>query len=100
MTLKDSKGGIVGVYVDEGFNVRSLPVGAPGKAEILGQQITLPLSPLLRSNYRPGIRQPGSYGIYISVGTRAGTPQISLPLPDSDSNRRYRLGALKVSKKG
>jgi len=99
VTLKDSKGGIVGVYVDEGFDVRFLPVGSPGKAKILEQRINLPLSPLLHSNYRPGIRRPGSYEIYISVGTRAGTPQIVLPLPDSDGNRRYRLGTLKVSKK-
>lgn len=53
---------------------------------------------LLRSNYRSGIRQPGSYELYISVGTRAGTPKIALPLPDGDGNRRYRLGTLKVDR--
>jgi hypothetical protein len=96
VTLKDSKGGIVSVYVDEGFDVRSLPVGPPGKAEILKQEMVFPLSSLLRSDYRPGIRRPGSYEVYVSVGTRAGTPEIALPLPDSDDSRRYRLGALKV----
>jgi hypothetical protein len=98
LTLKDSKAGIIGVYVDERFDVRSLPVGAPGKAKVLKREMTFPLSPLLRSNYRPGVRQPGSYEVYISVGTRAGTPQIALPLPDGDGNRRYRIGALKVNK--
>ena len=98
VTLKDSKGGIVGVYVDEQFNMRSLPIGAPGKAKIGEQQITLPLSPLLHRDYRPGIGRTGSYELYISVGTRAGTPQIALPLPDGDGKRRYRIGALKVNK--
>lgn len=55
---------------------------------------------LFRSNYRGGICHPGSYELYISVGTRAGTPQIALPLSDSDGSRRYRLGVLKVNKKG
>jgi hypothetical protein len=97
--LKDSKGGIVSVYVDEQFDVRSLPVGPPGKAELLKQEMAFLLSPLLHSDYRPGIRQPGSYALYISVGTHAGTPQIALPLPDGDGNCRYRLGTLIVSEK-
>lgn len=96
LTLKDSKGGIVGVFVDDKFDVRSLPVGPPGKAEALAQEMTFPLSRLLHSNYRPGVRQPGSYDLYVSVGTRTGTPRFALPLPDGDGNRRYRLGALKV----
>ncbi len=41
VTLKDSKGGIVGVFVDEQFDVRSLPVGAAGNAEVLNQEILL-----------------------------------------------------------
>jgi hypothetical protein len=97
VTLKDSEGGIVGVFVDEQFDMRSLPVGPAGKAEILEQQMAFPLSPLLHSNYRHGVRQPGSYELYVSVGTRAGTPQIALPLPDGDGKCRYRLGALKVA---
>jgi hypothetical protein len=96
VTLKDSRGGIVGVFVDEKLDVRSLPVGPPGKAQIVNQEMGFPVSRLLHQNYRPGIRQPGSYDLYISVGTRTGTPRIALPLPDGDGNRRYRLGTLKV----
>ncbi|HUS72755.1 MAG TPA: DUF4832 domain-containing protein, partial [Sedimentisphaerales bacterium] len=55
ITLKDSKGGIVGVFVDEQFDVRSLPVGPAGKVEIVNQVMAFPLSPLLHSGYRPGI---------------------------------------------
>jgi hypothetical protein len=96
VTLKDSKGGIVGVFVDEKFDVRSLPVGPPGKAEVIGQEMTLPLSPRLHPNFRPGVREAGTYQVYISIGTRTGTPRIALPLPQDDTKRRYRLGALKV----
>ncbi|MDZ4801011.1 MAG: DUF4832 domain-containing protein, partial [Bryobacteraceae bacterium] len=32
ITLKDASGGIAGVFVDEAFDVRTLPVGPPGKA--------------------------------------------------------------------
>ena len=96
VTLKDSKGGIVGVFVDEKFDVRSLPVAGPGEAEVVGQEMTFPLSQLLRSNFRPGIRKSGSYDVYISVGTRTGTPRIALPLPQGDGKRRYCLGTLKV----
>jgi hypothetical protein len=31
-TLKDTKGGIVGVFVGESFDVRTLPTGPPEKA--------------------------------------------------------------------
>jgi hypothetical protein len=96
VTLKDSKGGIVGVFVDEKFDVRSLPVGPPGKAEVIDQEMTFPLSPRLHSNFRPGVRQAATYYVYISIGTRTGTPRIALPLPQGDVKSRYRLGALKV----
>jgi hypothetical protein len=85
VTLKDSKGGIVGVFSDEEFDVRSLPVGPPGKAEARTQDITF----LLPFNTAPGV-----YDVYISVGTRTGTPRIALPLSDGDGQRRYRIGTL------
>lgn len=96
VTMKDSKGGIVGVFVDEKLDVRSLPVGPPGKAEVLDQEITFSVSRILHRDYRPGIREPGTYDVYISVGTRTGTPRFALPLPDDDGKRRYRLGTLRV----
>ncbi len=88
LTLKDRAGGIVGVFVDERFDVRSLPVAPPGKAPLRAQEapFTLPFNVA-----------PGTYDIYVSVGTRTGTPQIALPLANHDGARRYRLGKLQVT---
>ncbi|MCX8037728.1 MAG: DUF4832 domain-containing protein [Candidatus Sumerlaeia bacterium] len=87
LTLKDADGGIVGVFADESFDVRTLPVGPPDKAEAVTQKVvfTLPYNLL-----------PGEYDVFVSIGTRTGTPRIALPLPDSDGNRRYRLGKMTV----
>jgi len=97
LTLKDSAGGIVGVFVDEDFDVRTLPVGEPGKAKIIDERMSFVLSRRLRGGYRPGIREAGTYEVYISVGTRMGTPRIALPLPDDDGHRRYKLGTFQCS---
>jgi hypothetical protein len=87
LTLKDSKGGIAGVFTDDKFDVRSLPVGPPDKAESKTQEATFLL---------PFNLAPGDYDVFVSVGTLTGTPRIALPLPDGDGQRRYRLGSLKV----
>jgi len=96
LTLKDSAGGIVGVFVDEDFDMRTLPIGEPGKAKIIDEQMSFVLSRQLRGSYRRGIREAGIYEVYISVGTPIGTPQIALPLPGDDGHRRYKLGTLQV----
>ncbi|MBN1347466.1 MAG: DUF4832 domain-containing protein [Phycisphaerae bacterium] len=88
LTLKDDKGGIAGVFVDEGFDVRKLPVGAPGKAEAVEQKAEFML---------PFNLAAGRYDAYVSVGTRTGTPRIALPLPGDDGQRRYRAGTLRVT---
>lgn len=100
ITLKDAKGGVAAVLVDEGFDVRVLPVGPPGKALAVGRTeksthqadrplaaLPLPPDPILK---------PGRYDVYISVGTETGTPRIELPLPDGDGQRRYRLGKITI----
>jgi hypothetical protein len=88
VTLKDPQGGLVGVFVDEGFSVSALPVGPPGQAGALSRETIFSL---------PFQLQPGRYEVFISVGSRLGTPRIALPLPGSDGERRYRLGQLTVS---
>jgi hypothetical protein len=35
--------------------------------------------------------------VYVSVGSRTGTPRIALPLPGDDGQRRYRLGSIRVA---
>ncbi|MCW5979502.1 MAG: beta-galactosidase [Bryobacteraceae bacterium] len=89
ITLKDDKGGIVAVFVDESYDVRALPVGPPDQAEAIrgAAQFRFPPPPIFR---------PGAYDLYFSVGTRTGTPRIALPLGDDDGKRRYRLGAIAI----
>ncbi len=97
-TLKDDQGGIVSVHVDESFNVRELKVAAPGQASSRKLKSTLivgfrHLDP--RGTFAPATK-PGTYDVYVSVGRRDGTPLIALPLPESDGQRRYKLGELTV----
>ena len=86
-TLKDAQGGIVAALVDEGFDVRGLPVGPLGKAEPRSQESRFQLPFQLR---------PGSYEIFVSIGNRTGTPKIALPFPGDDGHRRYRVGGIRV----
>jgi hypothetical protein len=100
ITLKDGKGGIAGVFVDEEFDVRDLPVAAPGKALAVDRalksssQASRPL--LLHRLPPPHILKPGRYAVYVSVGSRTGTPRIALPIEGDDGQRRYRLGEITV----
>ena len=93
-TIKDAKGGIAGVFVDEGANMRNLRVAEPGKApaESHKAEFALPLA----SDERTRPLKPGVYEVYVSVGTATGTPKIALPLPADDGHHRYRLGKLEI----
>jgi hypothetical protein len=42
------------------------------------------------------ILKPGTYTVWISIGARTGTPKIALPLDNEDSQRRYRLGEIRI----
>jgi hypothetical protein len=90
LTLKDAKGGIVSLLVDETFDVKQLEVALPGQA---------PVS-LRTSRFRVGHVAPttvaGIYDVYVSVGRRDGTPVIALPLSQDDGQRRYKIGQLQV----
>jgi hypothetical protein len=102
ITFKDQKAGIAGVFVDEDFNVRELPIGVPGQAMIIsrkefGAKLEENDKPLLTYTLPPvHILKPGMYDLYISVGTATGEPVLALPLPDDDGRRRYRLGSIEV----
>ncbi len=88
LTFKDAKSGIVGVFVDETFDVRTLSVGEPDKAEARTQEADFTLPFNLRA---------GKYDVYVSVGTRSGTPTLALPLADGDGARCYRLGTMDIT---
>jgi hypothetical protein len=100
ITLKDDKSGLVGVFVDEDLDVRSLPVGPPEKATPIGRVarlISQDSRPLIAFSLPPRhILKPGSYSIYISVGDNVGTPRVALPLENEDGSRRYRLGDITI----
>jgi hypothetical protein len=87
VTLKDSEGGIAAVLVDDSFDVRSLPVAAVGKAEDRTQKMLFLL---------PFQLSAGRYDVFLSIGTRAGTPRIALPLDGDDGQRRYPVGTIQV----
>lgn len=88
LTLKDARGGIVAVFVMEDFDVRSLPVGPPGAGEVRECQAGF---------LRPFNLSPGTYEVFVSVGSKTGTPRIALPLAGHDGARRYRLGGVAVA---
>jgi hypothetical protein len=94
LTIKDSKGGIVSVFVDEGLDMRTLRVAEPGQAPTESHKADFGLP--LASDERTRLLKPGTYDVYVSVGTATGTPKIALPLPNDDGHRRYRLGKLTV----
>ncbi len=100
ITLKDVKGGIAGVFVDEGFDMRTLPVGPPEKSVPVGREVKAISQASKRlidfALPQANILKPGNYTLWVSIGTRSGTPKIALPLPDEDDQRRYRLGEVLI----
>jgi hypothetical protein len=88
-TLKDDEGGIVGTFVAEDYEVRALPVGPPLRAEAVpsGAWFRVPPAPIFK---------PGTYSVYVSIGSRTGTPRLALPLADDDGHYRYRLGSITI----
>ncbi len=85
-TLKDAKGGIVAVFANEAFDVRTLEVAAPGQAPTNSAESTHHFAPNMPA---------GTFDVFVSIGQRDGTPTIALPLENSDGHRRYKLGQMK-----
>jgi hypothetical protein len=115
LTLKDARGGIAAVFVDENMNLRRvLPACLGQSSPNRYRQESFFHSPaaLKRASFEPvvghelaeadfaafasrsGTLRPGDYNLHISVGSRIGTPLIALPLADGDGQRRYRLGQI------
>ena len=96
LTLKDDRGGIVSVNVAENFNLGALKPGAPGAAavEATSAQSVVSFSQVDPMGTHAPPTKPGTYDVFVSVGRREGTPQIALPLPGDDGQRRYKLGQI------
>ncbi len=98
LTLKDEKGGIVSVQVDENFDMRNLKVGASDQAPVekLQSRFVIALRHVdPRGTHAPPTK-PGTYDVFVSVGQRDGTPQMALPLKDGDGQRRYKVGQIRM----
>jgi len=86
-TLKDAKGGIVAVFVNDSFDVATLPVAPPDQAQAVETQSAHGFAPNMPT---------GLFDVFVSIGRRDGTPTIALPLEDGDGHRRYKLGQMEV----
>ena len=91
LTVKDDKGRIQAVLADAGFNLRTLPVGAPDAAETRSHAFTVQLG-----RWQAPTFKAGDYDVYVSVGTVDGTPVFELPLPNGDGQRRYKIGRVRL----
>jgi hypothetical protein len=88
LTVTDATSKVVATKVDEEFNVRSLGVGRPAeKAASVERKLEVAL---------PAGLSAGEYGVWVSVGSKEGTPIYALPLSENHSSRRYLLGTLVV----
>ena len=90
LTLKDDRGGIVSVLVEESLNMETLLVGSADQ----------PVERSTTGRFRIGLiapaTKPGVYDLYVSVGRRDGTPRFALPLDGNDGARRYKIGRIEL----
>ena len=117
-TLKNSAGKIVWVSSDETFDVGMLPVAATGAVRVVPRTSTCTVGivtpiPVINDGVVKYLREtgdypfgadvptikPGTYGLYVSVGKRDGSPVIALPLEGGDGARRYKVGEIMLKGK-
>jgi hypothetical protein len=101
MTLKDAKSGIASVQVDEHFDLKELKVMPPNQAPVEKLQSRFLVA---RQFVEPqGAHAPptkaGTYDVFVSVGSRDGTPRIALPLAGHDGQRRYKVGQIRLTER-
>ncbi len=99
LTLKDDQGGIVAVQADDGFDLGQLQVGPPDQAPVVKRQAQFVVARRLtdpQGAHAPPT-QPGTYAVFVSVGSPDGTPRIALPLAGDDGQRRYRVGEIDLT---
>ena len=98
LTLKDEKGGIVSVLVDDQLDVSTLSVDNPDKATPLvsTSSFTIAFGFADPSGYYSRTCRPGTYDLFVSVGKKDGTPIYELPYRDTDGKKRYKTGKIVV----
>ncbi len=90
LTLKNKKGFVQAVLVDEKINVKDLPVSDAEKIKQIKFTSNFKLGRV--ANTLPN----GKYDVYFSIGDAMGAPTIELPLNNSDKARRYKVGSIKI----
>jgi hypothetical protein len=95
-TIKDRNGGIVGEFVDDSFDVRTLDTGRDG-AQHAGRHHVVANFALPDPLHGRSLIGSGSYDVFVSVGTLPGTPVLQLPLLNSDGQNRYKLGIIRLT---
>jgi len=93
-TIKDEKGGIVSVLVDEQFDFSKLQTGAPGKSPSKKLNSVFTIGSQFKDTVKTFARnvQTGIFEIFVSVGHLDGTPVYELPYSGNDGFKRYKLG--------
>ena len=115
-TLKDDEEHIVWSVTDESFNVRDLPVAAPGQAETIRHEsrvrfglrmlvptinegVIFPMKELgqypIKDDWIPTMK-PGTYSLWVSLGKPDGTPEIAMPIEGGGPDRCYKLGDITI----
>ncbi len=92
LTVKDAQGRIQAVLADADFNLRTLPVAAPGRAEARSHAFTVRLG-----RWQAPTFKEGTYDVFVSAGKVDGTPVYELPLPADDGQRRYKVGRIRFA---
>jgi len=87
LTLKDSAGGIMGLFVNETWNARELPPLDTPESGPVTRSIDFTV---------PRRLPPGTYTLWFSIGRANGTPVLALPLNEDDGRHRYRMGEITV----
>lgn len=101
ITLKDDKGGIVSVLVDQKVNVRNFKTGKLNDVPVEKINSTFVIAPAYKDVTRVYFRsaKPGDYDIYFSISALDGTPLLELPYQGNDGHKRYKLGKIRVNER-
>jgi len=99
-TIKDKKGGIVTVLVDEQFDIKKLQTAEIGKSSSKKLSAEFTIGSQFKDTVKTFARnvQTGTFEIYVSVGHEDGTPVYELPYPANDGFKRYKLGEISIKK--
>jgi hypothetical protein len=98
ITFKDERAGIISVNVEESFDVSRLKVAPLGLAplERLWSQCIVAYRHHDPVGSHAAPAKPGNYTLFVSIGSRDGTPQIALPLTGDDGRHRYKVGQIRL----